>query len=386
MKIRRILFWMHLFLGCAAGVIILVMCITGVALAFERQINNFADRLSRSPVTPAQTRLPLDDIAAAIPAGAQPLSAITMYSRQDEPIALAYGRERTVFVNPYTGKVLGESSKASRAFFAAMERWHRALGSELRGHGPGRALADAANLIFFGLVLSGFVLWLPRNWTAQRLRAAAFFRRNLTARATFWNIHNVVGIWCLIPLFFVVLTGVIMSYTWANNLLYRVSGSEPPPLNAGRPEAGGSLHARSGFHGTTSNLQPLFNKAQAQTNNWRSVSLRLPLGRMAVFTIDSGDGGQPNKRAQLTLDSRTAEIRKWEPFASYSTGRRMRAWARFVHTGEAGQIPGEIIAAISALGGAVLVCSGLAMAYLRARSALTSRARAKQQAVGTLRP
>jgi uncharacterized iron-regulated membrane protein len=252
-----------------------------------------------------------------------------------------------------------------------MERWHRALGAELRGHGAGRAIADAANFVFLGLVLSGIVLWFPRNWTAQRVRAASFFRRGLSGRAVFWNIHNVGGIWCATPLFFVVLTGVIMSYAWANNLLYRVSGSEPPPANAPRGEGNTPSHA--GPHGPSPELQPLFDRAEQQTIGWRSITLRLPAGRAAVFAIDAGNGGKPNKRAQLTLDARTGNVRKREPFSSYSTGRRMRAWARFVHTGEAGGIAGEVIAAVAALGGVFLVATGLTMAWIRLRSALERR-------------
>ena len=35
-----------------------------------------------------------------------------------------------------------------------------------------------------------------------------------------------------LPLFLIVITGVIMSYAWANNLLYRMTGNPPPPPQA----------------------------------------------------------------------------------------------------------------------------------------------------------
>ena len=35
---RRVLFWSHLLAGVAAGVVILIMSITGALLGFERQI------------------------------------------------------------------------------------------------------------------------------------------------------------------------------------------------------------------------------------------------------------------------------------------------------------------------------------------------------------
>jgi threonine/homoserine/homoserine lactone efflux protein len=41
---------------------------------------------------------------------------------------------------------------------------------------------------------------------------------------------------------------------------------------------------------------------------------------------------------------------------------------RFTHTGEAGGIPGETLAAIASLGGALLVWTGISMALHRLRS------------------
>ena len=49
-----------------------------------------------------------------------------------------------------------------------------------------------------------------------------WFRGGLAGRARDWNWHNVIGFWCATPLFLIVLTGVVMSYPWANDLLWVV--------------------------------------------------------------------------------------------------------------------------------------------------------------------
>ena len=41
--VRTLIFWIHLTLGCVAGLVILAMSVTGILLAFERQINGWAD-------------------------------------------------------------------------------------------------------------------------------------------------------------------------------------------------------------------------------------------------------------------------------------------------------------------------------------------------------
>jgi uncharacterized iron-regulated membrane protein len=84
-----------------------------------------------------------------------------------------------------------------------------------------------------------------------------------------------------------------------------------------------------------------------------------------TFNIDKGTGGQPQKRAQLILKRQTGEVVRWEPFSSYSTGRQLRSWLRFAHTGEVGGVIGQTIAALASLGGAFLVFTGLSLAWRR---------------------
>ena len=56
---------------------------------------------------------------------------------------------------------------------------------------------------------------------------------------------------------------------------------------------------------------------------------------------------------------------RWEAFSSYNRGRRLRAWARFTHTGEAGGLLGQTIALIASAGAALLVFTGLSLGVRR---------------------
>ena len=42
-QFRKIIFWCHIPVGIIAGLIILIMSVTGVLLAYERQITAWAD-------------------------------------------------------------------------------------------------------------------------------------------------------------------------------------------------------------------------------------------------------------------------------------------------------------------------------------------------------
>jgi len=84
-----------------------------------------------------------------------------------------------------------------------------------------------------------------------------------------------------------------------------------------------------------------------------------------TFNIDSGNGGQPQKRAQLVLDRATGNVVRWEPFSTYTRGRQLRSILRFAHTGEVVGVAGQTIAGLVSLGGAFLVFTGLALAIRR---------------------
>ena len=107
--------------------------------------------------------------------------------------------------------------------------------------------------------------------------------------------------------------------------------------------------------------------AEQQVAGWRSISFRLPTAADApvVFTIDRGTGGEPQKRGTLTLNRPAGGIVRWEPFESLSQGRRLRTWLRFAHTGEVYGLVGQTIAGLVSFGGAVLMYTGLALAFRR---------------------
>ena len=376
-RLRKIIFWCHLPVGVIAGVVILIMCVTGVLLAYEKQITSWADTRGYVSAPPtAETRhLPVETLVAKAreARGTNP-TAITLKSDPAAPAEIAFGRETTLFVNAYSGQVLGEGSQRVRGFFRVVTDWHRWLGAKGDNRNVARAITSACNLGFLFLVTSGFYLWWPRNWNLKAVRNVTWFRRGLPAKARDFNWHNTIGFWCAPALFVIVISAVVISYTWAGNLVYRIVGEAPPAPRANQPPA----PARNSETATEAvkNIDPAWTIAEQQVSDWRSISLQLPASASAplTFNIDSGTGGQPQTRAQLVLDRTTGAVTRWEPFSSYTRGRQLRSILRFAHTGEVVGIPGQTIAAIVSLGGAVLAFTGLALAFRRFYAWISKRA------------
>jgi len=375
MRIRRIFFWLHLSAGSTAGLVILVLSFTGVLLAYQSQIIAWAERDQRFVESRADAaRLRLEIILARVrQAESATLTNVAWHPEPNSTVELGFGRERTLFANPYTGSVIGEGAPGARRFFRNVGEWHRWLAASISGRAITRPIVDAANLLFFFLVGSGFYLWWPKSWSAPVIGAITWFRRGLTGKARDFNWHNTIGFWCCVPLFVIVLCSVVMSYQWADNLVYRIAGS---PIPGAQGVIRISIEGRnSQVVAVTEGLDALAMRAEFKTTDWRSISLRLPTAKehAAVFTIDAGNGGQPALRSTLTLDRKTAAELTWEPHSSLSRGRRWRSWMRFAHTGEVFGILGQTVATIASLGAVFLVYTGLAMALRRLFNSLATR-------------
>jgi uncharacterized iron-regulated membrane protein len=367
---RRFLFWIHLTVGSVSGLVILLMSVTGVLLAYKRQVINWADRGFQSQPAPGAQRLSVDELLARLQGtqGRMP-SGISVRFEPAAPVAFDFGRERTMFVDPYTGMLLGEEPSEPRAFLLKVEGLHRWLGAGSERRASGRAITGACNLGFLILVTTGPFLWWPKEWSWRNLKKITLLRGGPWVRARDWNWHNSLGFWCAVPLFLIMVTGVIMSYGWANNLLYRMTGNVPPPQAPvavySHPE--GDLGQGQGQASHFDKLEELFARARQQVPGWTSISVRLPNAHpeTLTFSIDQGDGGRPDLRSQLTLDTATRQIVRWEPFSSYNRGRQLRSLARFTHTGEAFGLAGQTIAAIASAGASLLVLTGLSLALRR---------------------
>jgi uncharacterized iron-regulated membrane protein len=228
-QLRKVIFWCHLAAGVTAGIVIFIMSVTGVLLTYERQIERWADTrgYTVSKPSPDAPRLSVEELLARV-RGSQPAAAeansVTLYSDADEPATVSLPGGQSLFINPYTGEIFGEGAPRVRAFFRSVTDWHRWLGASGENRAAARAVADAANLLFLFIVASGFYLWWPRRWARDSVRAVTWFRRGLNGRRRDFNWHNVIGFWCVLPLFVVVLSGVVMSYTWASNLVFRLAG------------------------------------------------------------------------------------------------------------------------------------------------------------------
>lgn len=364
---RKILFWLHLISGVTAGIFIFIMCVTGALLSFEKNIVEFAECDMRAVAAPPENaqRLSVNELVGKVleaKPNAKP-SAITFVNDKTAAVTVALGREGQVFVNPYTGAITGEGASGWRSFFRFNTDLHRWLLMSGDNRQVGKSLNDAANLLFLFLAISGVYIWFPRQFTRKHFAPILWFRKTNSGKARDFNWHNTIGFWTSLVLIILTLTGVIISYQWAGNLLYTLTGNELPQQQQQPPNAPNQQNEQAFV--LPENLEDSLKTAE-NFGAWKTIALRLPIAKdAAVFTIDEGKYWNIFARSTLTVDAKTAQVVKFESYGEQNAARQLRSWARFTHTGETGGFIGQLVGFIACIGGAVLVYTGIALSLRR---------------------
>ena len=361
---RKIIFWLHLCSGVLAGIFIFIMCVTGALLAFEPNIMDWAesDQKYVKPPTENAPKIPVKQLVEKVVetnTETKP-SSVVIENDPNAAVIVSLGREGKFYVNPYTGEITGSGAEGWHDFFGFFENLHRWLALSGDGRTVGKSLNDAANLLFLFLAISGLYIWFPRNLSWRSFKAVLWFRRGLRGKARNFNWHNTIGFWTSLVLIILTLTGAIISYQWAGNLLYTLTGNEVPQQQPRPPN-----QTEKAEFILPENLDEMFARAENHTN-WKTLSLRLPVTNdSAVFTIDEGIYWNRFGRSTLTIDAKTLEVSKWETYGEQNAARQLRSWARFTHTGETFGFVGQFIALLACIGGAFLVWTGISLALRR---------------------
>lgn len=410
--VRKSLFWIHLVAGLVCAIPLLVVALTGVLLSVEPQVIDAVERdFLRVEVRPASQPVPLDSqVAAARRVQAGKATAATVHAGGAQATVVRFGKDGSVWVDPWTGEAKGTSTLV-HGTFAWLERIHRWLGSrEIGGKVTGVSV-----LLCLLLSVTGMVLWWPRNLKA--LRQVVFPRRGLKGRARDWQWHNALGVLALPFLLVLSSTGTVMAWPWAEVAMFRALGSEPPRRGEGPPksvgpktpdghakdgerrERAGAAHTarvepggrepRGGEEGARMavgergapatgdsatfrsaamwkpSMQSMLDTALARAPaGWSTATLRLPerpgSGATVLFLLPD-QTPRLGTSVALKPDGSFAEVKLPRQDLAF----RLRAILRPVHTGEFLGVPGQLIMALASLATLVLVWTGVAMSWRR---------------------
>lgn len=123
---RKIIFWMHLIAGISAGIVIFIMCVTGALLAFEKNIIEIAERDARYADADATAApLPVSEILSRVQNADPDIrpSSILITSEPRARWQIGLGRDVTLYVDPYTGEIMGSSNRTVTEAMSRLREW-----------------------------------------------------------------------------------------------------------------------------------------------------------------------------------------------------------------------------------------------------------------------
>lgn len=338
------------------------MSITGVGLTYERQLIAMAER-SDYPVVASDVQ-PLSLTQLTVIAQQYPTKKTAVIALKREPNALVQvkdGRRTVAYLNPYTGEKAEAPGAGTKAFLGKLRAFHRWLTLDGSFSEAGRWVNGVSNVIFIILILSGLYLWLPKRFTHRAFRKQLTLSGNYpNASARHYQWHNVFGIYMAPALFVVAFTAIFFSFKWPGQTLKEyasLEGKEVAIPVALAPALASQQLTLDQQLAATSKLFP----------QWQSIRFDLPSSAMAtaVFNVDNGNGGEPQKRVTIALDTLTGKVVEQRTFEQMSEYRKARSYIRFLHTGEVFGLTGQTLAGIASLLACFLVYTGSMLSWRR---------------------
>lgn len=335
---------LHLIGAFVAAIFVVVLGFTGSIMAFEDEIDHaIHPHLFR--VRPSGTPMRLTELGAKVLAE-HPGKRIGGYGMGVTPDLSDYVAVggTTVYVNQYTGDILGERSGPT--WLAQVHQLHLRL---LAGD-AGKAIVSWAGVLMLLLTVSGIYLWWPLkrvrlNWTAG-------------GRRRWFDLHNTVGVLAFVFLFTLSLTGVVIGFENVTSpLFYRMTSSHPYPFAV-------AVAAEPGARPLTPDDAVAM--ARVAMPGARPIAVTAPNPKSAYrvamrFPEDLTPGG----RTRVYVDPYSGAVLQAESSRTTAAGTRIINMNRAIHTGDVFGVPSKILMSLTSLAAVAQVISGLMMWWKR---------------------
>jgi uncharacterized iron-regulated membrane protein len=347
-RMRKLLFSLHRYLALIAGVFVAILGVTGSIMAFEPEIDHLFHR-KLTYVTPQTKPLSLAEVVGIV-TRAFPGEAIRAYNISAFP-GMAYQvatTRRAVFVNQYTGEILGTRSgddSVSR-FLGTVHQLHLRLLIHDKSD-TGKKIESYAGMAIIFLALSGLYLW----WPLKRIRLRSWF-----------DLHNTIGVFSLVVLLILATSGVVIGFDreiepW----LFKITGSGPLP----RVPRNSAPHSPDAKPITADQAIEI---ARAAIPGAAPFVIELPRPN-GVFYVRARypEDLTPGGRSAIVIDQYSGKVLLAQGSRTVPAGARMFILNRAVHTGDVFGMPSKIIASLASLMLVMQVVSGFMTWWKRRR-------------------
>ena len=228
---------MHLWLGLSSGLIVLLLAVTGCLFVFSVEITNwlrsdemYVSEVKEARIAPSQLWKQTQEFIGPD----TQISNVHIYNDPEKSVVFHCFKANegsffyfgnidyylSVYVDPYTGKVLGIYDEELDFFnIVKMLHWSLLLDTPI-----GQPITGWATFIFVIMLITGIILWWPKNKAARKQRFWFQWKDSTKWRRKNYDMHNIFGFYVASVAIIVAFTGMVWAFTWFQSLVY-VAGS-----------------------------------------------------------------------------------------------------------------------------------------------------------------
>lgn len=230
MKIKRVIARLHLWLGLLTGIVMFIVCITGSIYVFEKEIRDITEPYRRVTALEVSYVKPSELIDIATKAiGGKPVVMVEYPSPDKAAIAAYWDKNeyKLVYMNPYSGEIL-KVKNMKRDFLRKVIEGHVGLWIPVIG----RRIVTWSTLTFMFLLISGVILWWPKNAKRKTLKRSLGIKFSGSKKRFIHDIHTALGVYSFLFLLVISVTGLIWGFEWFSNGVYKITSGGKKPLPA----------------------------------------------------------------------------------------------------------------------------------------------------------
>ena len=388
---KKIFRKIHLWLSVPFGLIITLVCFSGAMLVFENEVNEWFRRDLYYVETVKESPLSMDKLLEKVATTLPDSVSVTGVSISSDPgrayqVSLSKPRRASLYVDQYTGEVKGKSERSG--FFMFMFRMHRWLLDSMNpgneGIFWGKMIVGVSTLLLVFVLISGIVIWWPR--TRKALKNSLKITATKGWRRFWYDLHVAGGMYALIFLLAMALTGLTWSFPWYRTAFYKVFGVEVQQRAAqgheqksdaqkrdtklaahrekkregnevrkgersGRPE-----NNHSDMYSVTSPFvywQEIYDKLRHQNPEYKQISIS-----SGTASVSFNRFGNQRASDRYSFNTDNGEFTETSLYQHQDKSGKIRGWIYSVHVGNWGGMFTRILTFIAALLGAALPLTG----------------------------
>ena len=388
---KKIFRKIHLWLSVPFGLIITLVCFSGAMLVFENEVNEWFRRDLYYVETVKESPLPMDKLLEKVATTLTDSVSVTGVSISSDPgrayqVSLSKPRRASLYVDQYTGEVKGKSERSG--FFMFMFRMHRWLLDSMNpgneGIFWGKMIVGVSTLLLVFVLISGIVIWWPR--TRKALKNSLKITATKGWRRFWYDLHVAGGMYALIFLLAMALTGLTWSFPWYRTAFYKVFGVEVQQRAAQGHEQKSDAQKRdtklaahrekkregndvrkgersrrpennhSDMYSVTSPFvywQEIYDKLRRQNPEYKQISIS-----SGTASVSFNRFGNQRASDRYSFNTDNGEFTETSLYQHQDKSGKIRGWIYSVHVGNWGGMFTRILTFIAALLGAALPLTG----------------------------